>query len=99
MKDETELNALLQGSTNTSDFNERLVVPHFAYTESGASCDKFAAAFKWLIQMNVSLPVIYLAARSDPITGESRTKAQCQVLIDAHPSIVYVETLAGGHLS
>lgn len=31
MKDKAELNALLQRFTNARDFNERLVVPHFAY--------------------------------------------------------------------
>lgn len=49
--------------------------------------------------MNVLLPVICLTARNDPITGESRTNAQWQALIDAHPNIAYVETPAGGHLS
>ncbi|TPP44317.1 putative integral membrane protein [Leishmania donovani] len=78
MKDKTELSALLQGFANTSDYNERLVVPHFAYTEGGAS---------------------YYKARSDPITGESRTKAQRQALIDEHPNVVHVETPASGHLS
>nr|VDZ48672.1 hypothetical_protein_conserved [Leishmania donovani] len=99
MKDKAELSALLQGFANTSDYNERLVVPHFAYTEGGASYYKGAAAFKRLIRMNVPLPVICLAARSDPITGESRTKAQRQALIDEHPNVVHVETPASGHLS
>ncbi|KAK7198235.1 Alpha/beta hydrolase family [Novymonas esmeraldas] len=99
IKDKAELKEMLKKFVIATDFNEYLVAPHFGYTEGSAGYYKDAAAFKWLEQMDASIPVVCLAARGDPITGDSHTVAEWQALVDAHPNVVYVETPVGGHLS
>ncbi|KPI86615.1 hypothetical protein ABL78_4293 [Leptomonas seymouri] len=99
LKDKQDLKDKVVKMKTANDFNEHFVAPHFGYKEGAKGYYEDAAGFKWLKKSDVSVPVVCVASRQDPITGISHTDEEWQVLTDQHPNVVFVDTPVGGHLA
>lgn len=99
IKDKAQLEEWVMQMKNANDFNELVVAPHFGYEEGAKGYYKDAATFKWLEKSVDSIPIVCVAARTDPITGVSHSNEEWQALTDKHPNVVLVDTPVGGHLA